>query len=218
MRILATCRFDERRRLPEEAGTWATLTASYLPLPRSHRGPVCLVPGPEEVRAAMRPYEVMVIFDVDLEEGDIRQRVERVHELVRARGGTPGSVSHWGRRTFAYEIKHRSEGYYVVLEATAEPAAMAEVDRYLALEDAVVRHKVLRQPDNVAGRASSRGPRREPAPRRASPSESSRPARAGASASAGRGEESRGNPIAAEAAENAGGGSTGSSGEEPPAS
>jgi small subunit ribosomal protein S6 len=156
----------------------------------------------------------MVIFDVDLEEGDIRQRVERVHELVRARGGTPGSVSHWGRRTFAYEIKHRSEGYYVVLEATAEPAAMAEIDRYLALEDAVIRHKVLRQPDSVAGRVPSRGPRREQSPRRASPPETSRPARAGAE----RGEQSRGNPIAAEAAENSGGGSTSSSGAEPPTS
>ncbi len=176
----------------------------------------------------MRPYEVMVIFDVDLEEGDIRQRVDRVHELVRARGGTPGSVSHWGRRTFAYEIKHRLEGYYVVLEATAEPAAMAEIDRYLALEDAVIRHKVMRQPDNVAGRASSGG--RGPSSRRVSPSESSRPARAGASASASAsagasagagaksGEESSGDPIAAEAAENSGGGSTGSSGEEPPTS
>lgn len=105
----------------------------------------------------MRPYEVMVIFDVDLEEGDIRQRVDRVHELLRAKGGNPGSVHHWGRRTFAYEIKHRSEGYYVVLEATAEPSAMADVDRYLALEDAVLRHKVIRQPEGVAGRSSSNG-------------------------------------------------------------
>jgi small subunit ribosomal protein S6 len=118
----------------------------------------------------MRPYEVMVIFDIDLEEGDIRQRVERVHELVRSKGGTPGSVSHWGRRTFAYEIKHRSEGYYVVLEATAEPAAMSEVDRFLALEDAVLRHKVIRQPDNVAGRPATKQRRRSaPAPRGGAP-------------------------------------------------
>jgi small subunit ribosomal protein S6 len=117
----------------------------------------------------------MVIFDVDLEEGDIRQRIERVHEIVRSKGGVPGSVSHWGRRTFAYEIKHRTDGYYVVLEATAEPAAMSEVDRFLALEDAVLRHKVIRQPDHVAGRTASQG-RKRPAPNRAPSSGSSRPA------------------------------------------
>jgi small subunit ribosomal protein S6 len=116
----------------------------------------------------MRPYEVMVIFDIGLEEADIRQRVDRVHELVRSNGGTPGSVSTWGRRTFAYEIKHRTEGYYVVLEATAEPATMSEVDRFLALEDAVLRHKVIRQPDHVAGRAAAK-PRRRPAPRGEAP-------------------------------------------------
>jgi small subunit ribosomal protein S6 len=104
----------------------------------------------------VRPYEVMVIFDVDLEEGDIRQRVDRVLDLVKNRGGTPGSVSYWGRRTFAYELKHRTEGYYVLIEATAEPDAIAEVSRMLTLEDAVLRHKVIRQPDVVAGRPTRR--------------------------------------------------------------
>jgi small subunit ribosomal protein S6 len=152
----------------------------------------------------MRPYEVMVIFDVGLEEGDIRQRLDRVHELVRAKGGVPGSVSHWGRRTFAYEIKHRSEGYYVVLEATAEPAAMSDVDRYLALEDAVLRHKVIRQPDEVAGRTASKG-RKRPAPGRGAPSAA--PAAPAAPARDNRAEQSVAEaaaPIAAAAAENSG--------------
>lgn len=113
----------------------------------------------------MRPYEVMVIFDVDLEEADIRERVGRVLETVKSRGGTPGSVDYWGRRTFAYELKHRTEGYYVLIEATAEPEVLSEVHRMLALEDAVLRHKVIRQPEHVAGRQPRRkAPRPAPAP------------------------------------------------------
>jgi small subunit ribosomal protein S6 len=103
----------------------------------------------------MRPYEVMIIFDVEREEPDIRQQVERMLELVRSRGGNPGQVEFWGRRTFAYELKHRNEGFYVLVEATAEPATMAEVDRLLALEDSVLRYKILRQPEKLAGRKSS---------------------------------------------------------------
>ena len=195
------------------------MTASYPPLPRSHRGPERLAPGPEEVHAAVRPYEVMVIFDIALEEGDIRQRVDRVHELVRSGGGTPGSVSHWGRRTFAYEIKHRSEGYYLVLEATAEPATMSEVDRFLALEDAVLRHKVIRQPDHVAGRAAAKRPRRPASSARsaapkpggsggsagaaATPATITAPPEAVAEANGGIGGAEQA-PIAAVAAENAG--------------
>ncbi len=101
----------------------------------------------------MRPYEVMVILDASLEEDAIRQTLDRATKLIAANGGTPGRVERWGKRRFAYEVNHKSEGYYVLIEATAEPAAMAELDRTLGLADEVVRHKVIRIPDKVAGRA-----------------------------------------------------------------
>ena len=108
----------------------------------------------------MRPYEVMIIFDAGLEEEDIRAVTDRATATLQARGGTVVRVDRWGKRRFAYELKHRSEGYYVLVEATAEADAMAEMDRLLSLADQVVRHKVIRLPDGVAGR----GPRPAPAP------------------------------------------------------
>ncbi|HVF14368.1 MAG TPA: 30S ribosomal protein S6 [Acidimicrobiales bacterium] len=92
----------------------------------------------------MRPYEVMIILDPSLDDDVIRAEVDRAVELVRSRGGTTGRVDRWGRRRLAYEIAHKREGYYVVLEATAEPAVMTELDRTLHLADAVIRHKVIR--------------------------------------------------------------------------
>jgi small subunit ribosomal protein S6 len=99
----------------------------------------------------------MVIFDAGLEEEVIRAIVDRAVELIRSRGGNPGRVDRWGRRRFAFELKHRWEGYYVLLQAQAEPAVMAELDRMLFLADEVLRHKVIRLPDVVAARASSEG-------------------------------------------------------------
>jgi small subunit ribosomal protein S6 len=101
----------------------------------------------------MRPYEVIIIIDAGLEDDAIRASVDRTIELIRSRGGTPGRVDRWGKRRFAYELRHRWEGYYVVLEATAEPAVMAELDRVLFLADEVLRHKVIRLPEAVAGRS-----------------------------------------------------------------
>lgn len=101
----------------------------------------------------MRPYEVMVIVDVALEDDAIRATVDRATELLRTRGASLGRVERWGRRRFAYEVNHRHEGYYVLIEVTAEPAVMTELDRVLSLADEVVRHKVVRIPDKVAGRA-----------------------------------------------------------------
>lgn len=101
----------------------------------------------------MRPYEVMVILDSTLEDEAIRATVERITAAFVAPGASVQRVEHWGRRRFAYELRHRSEGYYVVISALAEPASMADVDRMLSLADEVIRHKVIRVPDAVAARA-----------------------------------------------------------------
>ncbi len=100
----------------------------------------------------MRPYEVMVILNVGLDEDVIRATVDRATSLIRSKGATLGRVDHWGRRRFAYEINHHNEGYYVLIEATADPPAMAELDRMLHLADEVIRYKVIRLPDKPAGR------------------------------------------------------------------
>ena len=106
--------------------------------------------GPEEV-GPLRPYEVMVIFDADLEEEAVRSAVDRATQLLQSRGAELGYVDFWGKRRFAYRLKHRWEGYYVVFQAKAEPAAMDELNRTLSLADEVLRHKVLRIPDAVYG-------------------------------------------------------------------
>jgi len=45
--------------------------------------------------------------------------LDRALEALKAKGGNPGRVERWGRRTFAYEVQHKREGYYVVIELTA---------------------------------------------------------------------------------------------------
>jgi small subunit ribosomal protein S6 len=100
----------------------------------------------------MRPYEVMIILDSSLEEDAVRAAIDRSTDLLKSRGGDPFRVDRWGKRRLAYELNHRWEGYYVLVEATAEPAAMAELDRALHLADEVIRHKVIRLPERVAGR------------------------------------------------------------------
>ena len=82
-----------------------------------------------------RPYEVMIIIDADLEEETIRANVERWIQLIESKGAERGHVDFWGKRRLAYEVKRRTEGYYVVLQARAEPAAMDELHRVLSLAD-----------------------------------------------------------------------------------
>lgn len=94
--------------------------------------------------ADRRRYEVMLIVDPRLEDSSIQQAVDRYLGVVGERGGEVTKVDHWGRRKLAYEMKHLTEGYYVVADLDAEPAAVAELDRVLGLADELVRHKIVR--------------------------------------------------------------------------
>jgi small subunit ribosomal protein S6 len=98
----------------------------------------------------MRPYEVMAIFEATTEPTVIQRVLDQALDVIRSTGGTPGAIDRWGRRNFAYEVNHKREGYYVVVEFTAEPETVAALDRMLGLADEVVRHKVVRLPDTKA--------------------------------------------------------------------
>ena len=81
--------------------------------------------------------------------------MDRALETIRTTGGTPGAIDRWGRRTFAYEVMHKREGYYVLVELNADPQTVADLDRLLALADEVLRHKVIRLPDKQAKTAAA---------------------------------------------------------------
>ncbi len=100
----------------------------------------------------------MVIFDAELEEPAIGAVVDRGLEIIKTNGGTPGNVERWGKRSLAYEVNHKRDGYYVVAEFVAEPKVSAELDRFLTLADEVVRHKIMRVPENAAGRRRVKAP------------------------------------------------------------
>lgn len=92
----------------------------------------------------MRRYEVMVILDPDLEERTIAPSLDTFLNVVKVDGGTVNKVDIWGRRRLAYEINHKNEGIYAVIDLDASPAAVAELDRQLGLNEAVMRTKVMR--------------------------------------------------------------------------
>ena len=100
----------------------------------------------------MRPYDVMLILEPTLEESAVQAVVNRSTELLQSGGGSVNRVDKWGRRRLAYEIGHRSEGSYVLLEVSAEPTALDELDRTLRLADDVIRHKIVRVPRHAGGR------------------------------------------------------------------
>ena len=92
----------------------------------------------------MRAYEVMVILDPSLDERTIEPSLDKYLNVVRNDGGTVESIDVWGRRRLAYEVKKNAEGIYALVNLTAEPATVKELDRQLTLNESILRAKVIR--------------------------------------------------------------------------
>ena len=94
----------------------------------------------------VRPYEVVYIIDPDTNEENTGALVERFRALAEAQGAQDLRVDTQllGRRRLAYEINHKREGQYVVMNFQSEAAAPAEVERVLKITDGVLRSLVIR--------------------------------------------------------------------------
>ena len=93
---------------------------------------------------SLRQYELMIILDPEIEERTVAPSLDKYLTVVKTDGGTVDKVDIWGRRRLAYDIQKKSEGIYAVVDLTAEPAIVQELDRQLNLNEAIMRTKVTR--------------------------------------------------------------------------
>jgi small subunit ribosomal protein S6 len=91
-------------------------------------------------------YEVMYIIKPDLSEEDTAAVVAKFKELVE-QNGTLDEMEEMGKRKLAYPINYISEGYYVLMKFTSDPAFPAELDRILGISDSVIRSLITLRPE-----------------------------------------------------------------------
>ena len=92
----------------------------------------------------MRHYEIMIILDSSLEERTVQPSLDQFLKVVTGGGGNVDKVDILGKRRLAYQIEKKSEGFYAVVDVTAEPATVLELDRQLNLNESILRTKVTR--------------------------------------------------------------------------
>ncbi|MFI6576911.1 30S ribosomal protein S6 [Nocardiopsis sp. NPDC050513] len=92
----------------------------------------------------MRRYEIMVILEPGLDERTVAPSLENFLAVVRNDGGKVEKVDIWGKRRLAYDIDKNPEGIYAVIDLTAKPATVKELDRQLGINESVLRTKVIR--------------------------------------------------------------------------
>lgn len=93
----------------------------------------------------MTEYEILLLLDPDLEEDRQNEIVARARALVEKGGGSWDLHDVWGRRRLAYEIRHKGEGSYHLLQLTCDAATLDEISRVLRIDDGVMRHMATRR-------------------------------------------------------------------------
>lgn len=90
-------------------------------------------------------YEVVYIIDPAQGEEAIAATVEKFKALTEQHGCSAVEVEEWGKRRLAYAIDYKTEGYYVLMSFTSDPAFPKELDRILGITEGVLRSMIVRK-------------------------------------------------------------------------
>jgi small subunit ribosomal protein S6 len=92
----------------------------------------------------MRIYEELFIVKPDAPEEEADQFVEQLRTQLTSAGATVDKVEKWGKRRLAYKVDKYREGAYVLLQFTAAPETVKELERRLRVSDLVLKFITVR--------------------------------------------------------------------------
>ena len=94
--------------------------------------------------ADKRTYEVVFIIDPGASDDEVMRLSEAVQKIITGQGGTITKTEVMGKRQLAYEINHKKDGTYVLLEVEGSGAEIAELERRMRVNDQILRYMTIR--------------------------------------------------------------------------
>ncbi|MCM3638783.1 MULTISPECIES: 30S ribosomal protein S6 [Bacillales] len=92
----------------------------------------------------MRKYEIMYIIRPTVEDEAKKALITRFDDILTSNGAEIIESKEWGKRRLAYEIDDLREGYYQLVTANADTAAIDEFTRLANINEAIIRHMAVR--------------------------------------------------------------------------
>ena len=117
----------------------------------------------------MRIYEELFILRPDTPEEETDQLIEQLSALITKHGGTVDKTDKWGIRKLAYRVQKRNEGFYVLLQFTAQPEAVKELERRMRVSDLVMKFITVRIDEKLKKIEKRKKSREKRAARRPAP-------------------------------------------------
>lgn len=88
-------------------------------------------------------YELTYILNPNLSEKEVTSQADKVRSFINGLGGEIKTEKLNEKRRLAYEIKKQGYGFYVTTEFNLEPEKVAELEKKIKLEPAVLRYLLI---------------------------------------------------------------------------
>ncbi len=89
-------------------------------------------------------YDLMLLLDTSAEEDQRSKVLAEAERILETNGASVVSKHDWGVRRTAFEIRHKNDAEYHLLQFQGGPQVPAALDRYLRITDGVVRFRVIK--------------------------------------------------------------------------
>src|ERR1700747_496044 len=89
-------------------------------------------------------YENVFIARQDISGAQVDALADTFAQLVADNGGEVKKREYWGLRNLAYRMRKNRKGHYVLMNIAAPPAAVAELERTMRINEDVIRYLTLR--------------------------------------------------------------------------
>jgi small subunit ribosomal protein S6 len=88
-------------------------------------------------------YETTFIINAGLDDAQIDAIIDKVQEGIIKNNGEILELAKWGRKRFAYPIKKKNNGFYVVCEFKSAGDLVARLERFFLLEENIIRFLII---------------------------------------------------------------------------
>lgn len=92
----------------------------------------------------MSLYEHVFLSRQDVTAQQVEAMTEQYKAVIEAGGGTIAKVEYWGVKSLAYRIKKNRKAHYALMNITAPPAAVAEMERQMGINEDILRFMTVR--------------------------------------------------------------------------
>ena len=96
-------------------------------------------------------YDLVLLLDTTVEEAQRQKILADAEKILATNGATVLGKHEWGTRKTAFEIRHKGDAEYHLLQFQGSPEVPAALERTLRITDGVVRFRVVKLAPGTPG-------------------------------------------------------------------